>query len=162
MVRRDRTRDRGFVAKAAALLIEQDFGLTGTFDAWPAEDKPGEDKPVVVQLKGVRLGVPLKRWIKKGDVFAVVKMPFGNAAPGNPVEWALLRVEAAPAGTDSTCVCRPFRRYGPPAAGAGYRCVKLGTISAPLRLRLRQAFTIDRSGPLNDAAIGTNPPPRIR
>ena len=35
VVRRDRTRDREFVAKTAALLIDQDFGLVGTFDAWP-------------------------------------------------------------------------------------------------------------------------------
>ena len=152
VVRRDRTRDRGFVAKAAALLIEQDFGLTGTFDVWPAENKPGEDKPVVVQLKGAGLGVPLNRWIKKGDVFAVVQMPFGDA-PGKPVHDAVLQLETPPAGADSTCLCRPFRRYQAPAnsAGAGYRCIQLGTISAPLRLRLRQAFTIDRSGPLTDA-----------
>jgi hypothetical protein len=151
VVRLDRTRDRGFVAKTAALLIDQDFGLVGTFDAWPKEDKPGEDKPVVVNLKGGGLGVPLDRWIKKGDLFAAVQMPFGDAAPGKPVDGALLQVETPPAGADSTCLCRPFRRYKALTRGAGFRCVKLGTVSAPLRLRLRQALTIDRSGPLNDA-----------
>jgi hypothetical protein len=156
VVRLDRTRDRGFVAKTAALLIDQDFGLVGTFDTWPkedkpGEDKPGEDKPVVVNLKGGSLGVPLDRWIKKGDLFAAVQMPFGDAAPGKPVEGALLRVETPPAGADSTCLCRPFRRYPPLTGGAGYRCVKLGTVSAPLRLRLRQALANNRDGPLNDA-----------
>ena len=86
MVRRDRTRDRDFVAKAAALLIDQDFGLVGTFDAWPqADETPSEDKPVTVELKGAGLGVPLDRWVKKGDVFAVVQMPRGDAGPGRPV-----------------------------------------------------------------------------
>jgi hypothetical protein len=150
VVRRDRTRDREFVAKAAALLIDQDFGLVGTFDVWPKEDKPGEDKPVVVNLKGASLGISLDRWIKKGDVFAVVQTP-SDAAPGTAVKYAVLQVETPPAGADSTCLCRPFRRYDRPTGGAGYRCVKLGTISAPLRLRLRQALPNERSGPLNDA-----------
>jgi hypothetical protein len=151
VVRRDRTRDREFVAKAAALLIDQDFGLVGTFDVWPKEDKPGEDKPVVVQLKGASLGASLDRWIKKGDVFAVVQMPSDGAGPGTPVTDAVLQVETPPAGADSTCLCRTFRRYDRPLGGAGYRCVRLGTISAPLRLRLRQALPNNRDGPLNDA-----------
>ena len=150
VVRRDRTRDREFVAKAAALLIDQDFGLAGAFNVWPPEEKPGQDKAVVVQLKGAGLGASLDRWIKKGDVFAVVQMPAGDAAPGTPVRDAVLVVETPPAGADATCLCRPFRRYPALVGGVGYRCVKLGTVSAPLRLRLRQAITIDRDGPLKD------------
>ena len=153
VVRKDRTRDREFVAKAAALLIDQDFGLVGTFDVWPEKFKNLEDKLVVVNLKGGSLGVSLDRWIKKGDVFAVMQMPFDAGAPGKPVPDAILQVETPPAGADSTCRCRPFRRYEPPTAagGAGYRCIKLGTITGPLRLRLRKAITMDRSGEINDA-----------
>ncbi len=150
VVRRDQTRDRGFVAKTAALLIEQDFGLLGAFDAWPPEDKAGEDKPVAVNLKGAGLGEPLGRWVKKDDIFALVQMTCVDAAPGTPVDWAVLPVETPPAGADSTCLCRPFRRYAA-QTGSGFRCVKLGTVSVPLRLRLLQAFTAERNGPLTDA-----------
>jgi hypothetical protein len=149
-VRRDHTRDREFVAKTAALLIDQDFGLAGTFDVWPPEEKPGQDKPVVVHLKGAGLGASLDRWIKKGDVFSVRQMPAGDSSPGTPVRDAVLIVETPPAGADSTCLCRPFRRYPLAGGGAGYRCIKLGTVSAPLHLRLRQALALDRDGPLKD------------
>ena len=153
VIRRDRTRDRDFVAKAAALMIEQDFGLLGAFDRWPARGDNNEDKPVTVQLKGAGLGVPLDRWIGKGDVFAVVQAPRGEAGPGKPVVGALLRVDAPPAAGDGARTCRVFRRYEPPrdADGDGYRCVKLGTVSAPLRLRLLQALPNGGSGPLKDS-----------
>jgi hypothetical protein len=155
VVRRDRTRDRDFVAKAAALLIEQDFGLLGTFGKWPGAviDTPGEDSRVTVELKGAGLGVPLDRWIKAGDVFAAVQMPLIEAAPGKPVRGALLMVDAPPTGAAAACVCRVFRRYATPrdSDGVGYRCVKLGTVSAPLRLRLFQALPDFGSGPLKDA-----------
>ena len=112
-----------------------------------------EDKPVALELKGSALGVPLDRWIKKGDVFAVVQMPRGDATPGRLVPNALLLVDAPPAAGDASCRCRVFRRYEAPndAYGDGYRCVKLGTVSAPLRLRLLQALPNGDSGPLKDA-----------
>ena len=152
VVRRDRTRDREFVAKAAALMIEQDFGLLGTFDHWPAEGDNNEDKSITVQLKGADLGVPLDRWVHKGDVFAVVQMPRGDAGPGKLVPGAVLVVDAPPAAGDASCTCRVFRRYEAPRDfdGDGYRCVRLGTVSAPLRLRLLQALPNGGSGPLKD------------
>ncbi len=152
VIRRGRTRDREFVAKAAALMVEQDFGLLGEFDAWPEKGPDNEDKPVALELKGSALGVPLGRWIKKGDVFAVVHMPHGDAAPGRLIPNAVLRVETPPAAGDASCTCRVFRRYDAPrdADGDGYRCVKLGTVSAPLRLRLLQALPDGGSGPLKD------------
>ncbi len=155
VVRRDQTRDPEFVAKAAALLIEQDFGLVGVFDRWPAPDNdtPGEDQPVTLRLKGADLGVPLGRWIHKGDVFSVVQMPPGDGAPGRPIPFALLQVETPPAAGAADCVCRVFRRYDAPRdGGGGYRCVKLGTVEkTPLRLRLFQALPDNRFGPLKDA-----------
>jgi hypothetical protein len=82
-----------------------------------------------------------------------VQMPPGDAGPGRPVADALVRVETPPGPGDMGCVCRVFRRYDRPrdAAGAGYRCVKLGTVSAPVRLRLLQALPDGGSGPLRDA-----------
>ena len=153
VVRRDRTRDREFVAKAAALMIEQDFGLLGEFDAWPAKGDNNEDKPVALELKGSALGVPLDRWIEKGDVFAVVQMPHGDSSAGRLVPNALLLVDAAPSPGDASCRCRVFRRYDAPrdADGDGYRCIKLGTVKAPLRLRLLQALPNGGSGPLKDS-----------
>jgi hypothetical protein len=154
VVRRDRTPDREFVPKAAALLVEQDFGLAGVFDSWPAANDatPGEDHPVALSLQGAGLGVPLDRWIKKGDVFSVVAMPPGDAAPGRSVLGALLVVDSPPTERDASCVCRVFRRFDRPSgAGAGgYRCVKLGTVTAPLRLRLFQALPDGGTGPLKD------------
>ena len=35
IVRREKKRDREFVAKAAALMVERDFGLVASFAAWP-------------------------------------------------------------------------------------------------------------------------------
>ncbi len=154
MARRDKTRDPEFVAKAAALLIEQDFGLVGVFDHWPAPiGDANEDQPVTLRLKGAGLGVPLDRWIQTGDVFAVVQMPPGDAGPGRPVLGALLQVDEPPAAGALDCVCRVFRRYDSPRDdGGGYRCIKLGTlVQAPLRLRLFQALPDGRMGPLKDA-----------
>jgi hypothetical protein len=152
VIRSDRTRYRDFVAKAAALLVEQDFGLVGVFDRWPKKGDAGEDKAVTLELQGAGLGVPLDRWIKKGDVFSVVQMPPGDAGPGKPVLYALLQVDTPPAAADSSCVCRVFRRYDPPRdAGGGYRCIRLGTIATTLHLRLLQALPDGGSGPLKDA-----------
>ncbi|HVS39947.1 MAG TPA: hypothetical protein VMS17_30595 [Gemmataceae bacterium] len=153
LVRRDWTRDPEFVAKAAALLIEEDFGLVGVFDRWPAPiGDTNEDQSVALRLKGSGLGMPLDRWIQKGDVFAVVQMPAGDAGPGKPILGALLMVDKPPAAGDAACMCRVFRRYDPPRdSGAGYRCIKLGTIvRTPLRLRFFQALADNRVGALPD------------
>ncbi len=155
VVRRDQTRDPEFVAKLAALLIEQDFGMAGVFDRWPAanNDTPGEDQPVTLRLKGAGLGVPLGRWIHKGDVFAVVQMPPGDGGPGQPVVGALLQVETPPGAGAADCLCRVFWRYDPPRDGrGGFRCVKLGTVEkTPVRLRLFQALPDNRVGVLKDS-----------
>ncbi len=128
MVRRDRTRDRDFVAKAAALLIKQDFGILGTVRTEPE----GPKKQVKIELRGGALG-DLSRWVKKDEVFALV--PPGGGSPA-ALNWSLLQVEQAPTeeARDGICVCRFFHRYKVPSI-AGYRCIKLGTVQTPLRLR---------------------------
>jgi hypothetical protein len=131
VVRRDRTRDRDFVAKAAALLIKQDFGVLGTVMTEPDAAK----KEVKVELRGAGLG-DLSRWVKEGEVFALVP-PGGGSPPA--LEFSFLQVEKPPSedSSDGLWTCRFFRRYRVLSI-AGYRCIKLGTVQAPLRLRWLQ------------------------
>jgi hypothetical protein len=139
VVRRDRTRDRDFVAKAAALLLKQDFGILGIVQEGPI----GAKKLVKVELRGAALG-DLARWVKKDDVFALVP-PEGGAS--RALRWSLLQVEQAPAegGRDGVCQCRFFHRYRIPNI-VGYRCIKLGTVQTPLRLRWVQDVSNDAKG----------------
>lgn len=131
VVRRDRTRDRDFVAKAAALLLKQDFGLLGTVVSGPE----GPEELVKVQLRGGGLG-PMSRWVQKDEVFALA--PPGGGSALN-LRFALLQVKQPPSddSRDGMCVCRFFHRYVVPSI-AGYRCIKLGTVRAPLRTRWMQ------------------------
>jgi hypothetical protein len=131
VVRRDRTRDRDFVAKAAALLIKQDFGILGTVLTAPL----GPQKTVQIELRGGGLG-NLSRWVQNGDVFDLAP-PGGGNSPA--LRWSLLQVVKAPAedARDGMCECRFFYRYRPPNI-AGYRCIKLGTVQTALRLRWMQ------------------------
>jgi hypothetical protein len=149
IVRKEKTRDREFVAKAAALLVERDFGLIASFPSWPQ----GKTKPQDVRLefKGGALAA-LDRWVKKGDVFAVVQVPNGNG-PSATIPNAIVQVQDSP--KDGTCTGQLYWRYEVLGGGGNvsYRCVKLGTVSGPLRLRVVKA-----SGPNNtlgpaDAAL---------
>lgn len=128
VVRRDRTRDRDFVAKAAALLLKQDFGVLGTVIEEPA----GAKQLVKVELRGGALG-DMARWVKKNEVFALAPPEGGSPLA---LRWALLQVEQAPSeeARDGLCVCRYFHRYYVRSL-AGYRCIKLGTVETALRLR---------------------------
>jgi hypothetical protein len=133
VVRRDRTRDRDFVARAASLLVDRDFGLVGTVAA-PA----GGEETFKVELRGGALDVPIERWVKKGDVFAVVPELPGSGAV-QALDFALLQVEQPPVATnrDGVCVCRFFHRRKVGSI-VGYRCLKMATTTAPVRLRVAQ------------------------
>lgn len=153
VVRTDRTTDRAFVARAASLLIERDFGFTAFFPSWPKS----KEQPQIVQLelKGVGLGVPLSRFVQKDDVFAVVQMPSGPGA-ARPAPFALVQIQDPPRddAPEGACTGRLFWRYNPPPEGrdhAGYRCIKLGAIRAPLRLRFLQLKPDGSAGPLTAA-----------
>ncbi|MBI1918371.1 MAG: hypothetical protein HYS12_27080 [Planctomycetes bacterium] len=134
VVRVDRTTDRQFVARLAALLVDRDFGLVGTV---PAGADP---KDVRVEIKGGQLGVLLGPWLQKDDLLLVAPIPGGDK--GRRVmldEAALLQVAEAP--DKGVCRCRLFARYQDPLSRpgvVGYRCLKLHTITAPLHLRLLQ------------------------
>jgi tetratricopeptide (TPR) repeat protein len=158
IVRKAETPARGFVARAAGLMIGRDFGFVATLDA------PGAGPTVILRAKAGDLG-PLDKWVKPGEVFAVVQIRnerrrgpaakgarAGTVQAGTRVDGLLLRVEGV-AG-DGRITCRMFSRYEDPLplrGVVGYRCVKLGTEeSAPLRLRLTDADGVPhRSAALN-------------
>jgi hypothetical protein len=79
----------------------------------------------------------MARWVKKDDVFALAPPDGGTQAS---LKWSFLQVEQAPAENahDGVCVCRFFYRYVVRGGIVGYRCIKLGTIQAPLRIRWMQ------------------------
>lgn len=134
VIRRERTPDRQFVARTAALLIDRDFGLVGMVV------NKGDGQSVELAIKGAGLGVPLDRWVKKGDVFSLVQVVrSGGKERAIPVPWALLQAEDAP-DKDGKLKCRLYHRHANPLAerpgSLGFRAVKLGTTSGPLRLRL--------------------------
>lgn len=134
VVRQERTRDRDFVAKAAALLVERDFGWMGAIQPG---GKPGQLK---VELKAGKIGESLGRWIKAGDIFELIQVPAGDREPRRVPYHILQVVEAPRAASDGGCVCKLFQdREAPLPSSAGivgYRCLKLGALRAPLRLRV--------------------------
>jgi hypothetical protein len=125
-VRRETTRDRAYLPRAAGLLIGQDAGFLGT-----VVSEPDAASRVNVELKGGALGVDLGRWVKVGEIMGLVRVE--GDAPGQQVPWTYLQVESAP--KDGVCVCRLFRRY-PRMQVQGCRAVLLGTRSGSLRLRV--------------------------
>jgi hypothetical protein len=138
VVRRSSTADRQLVARLAALLIDQDFGLTGTLDMERIE-MGKTDSSVAVRLKGGGLGAPLDHWLQKDQVFAVSQIPQGGGSQRSiRMNWTLLQVLEEPHG--AVCHCRLLSRWKEPLPRAadvlGYRCLKLGTTRAPLRLRI--------------------------
>jgi hypothetical protein len=151
-VRRERTRDRAFVPRVAALMIEQDFGVIGSFDRWPVARGDGREPPVSVKLrlKGSGLGTSLARWVKPGEVFNVVQVRADGSAD-KPVDFALLRVMEPP-GDDGACTCDLFWRYGAPSEAGnfgGYRCLHLATERLPVRLKVTERSANGGAAPLS-------------
>jgi hypothetical protein len=133
MIRLARTPDREFVARTAAPLIQRDFGMVGTLE-------PNLKSPEVKMiLKASSLGASLDKWIQKDDIFAIAQIKkAGNSLRSTRVLWALLKVIDAP--KDRICRCQLFSRFKDPLEKGpsvlGYRCLKLGTTTALLHLRL--------------------------
>ncbi|HEV2948225.1 MAG TPA: hypothetical protein VGX70_12675 [Gemmataceae bacterium] len=133
MTRSAHTPDREFVARTAALLLERDFGLVGTLEAGAR----GPEVKVILKASG--LGIPMDRWIKENDVFAIAQIKkAGGGLRSTRVLWALLKV--VDVSKEGVCRCQLFNRFKDPLekspAVLGYRCLKLGTTTAPLHLRL--------------------------
>jgi hypothetical protein len=134
VVRSSQTATPQLVSRNASLLIDQDFGLVGTLT------KVNDGERVEVALKGSGLGVPVDRWVKKSEVFAVTQIvnPGGAGQRAFRQRWTLLQALDEP--KDGVCLCQLYHRYDNPlprSSGVlGYRCLKLGTIRAPVRLRV--------------------------
>jgi len=88
------------------------------------------------------LGIPMDQWLKKEDVFAIGQIKkVGGSQRSFRVPWALLKVVEEP--KEGVCRCQLFNRFKDPLekdpAVLGYRCIKLGTTTAPLNFRLVNA-----------------------
>jgi hypothetical protein len=144
-VRRDRTPDRDLVARTAALLLAQDFGLLGTIRKAP-DARKAQGVPVEVELRGGGLA-PLTGWVHKGDVFALV----APASVGVTVPEAFLQVTEPPRedARDGVCGGRFFHRYEQARSIVGYRCIKLGTVRTALRLRWMSRDDQGKLHPIN-------------
>jgi tetratricopeptide (TPR) repeat protein len=142
----DQTTDRQLVARQAAALVERGFGLVGTVVSFQGQSAK-------VELRGGGLGVPLQRWLRPGDVFAVARITrSGERARANRLEWAALQVEGQP--QEGACHCRFYARFQQEQLtdepGVAYRCLRLATLQAPLRLRLVH----DQTGkPVDDVEV---------
>ncbi len=157
IVRRSEVHNHAWLVRSASLLIDQDFGATGTIE--PIEGRKDE---VRVRFRGGQLA-GFDRYVEAGDVFAVAAVrrtsrqaaepvraatgkiltPPANASTRNalqPVarEYTFLRINETP--HDGVCVCAVLTRFGTPfptaSAVVAYRCLKLTTTTAPLSIRL--------------------------
>ncbi len=158
IVRKQSVRASEMVGRTAGLMLDRDFGLTGTFDP-----VAGKVDSVKVTLRGGQLGSLDDRIVKVGDVFSVsqvskttrpapppvrtatgkiIAAPAGSVPPpglsAKPREFTLLRVTEV--GKDGTLRCGVLTLYQnpfpQPANVVGYRCMKLGTVEGPLTVRL--------------------------
>jgi len=133
-VRRQTLSDRQLVADAAVQMIRKDFGVIGTFQEL-------KGKEVTLTIKGGGLVDSLEPWLKRGDVFTVVRISEASGKTrANPIDQAVLEVvELLPGGQAR---CRYFCRYAldrelrDAKPVSGYRCIKLSTITAPVQVRL--------------------------
>lgn len=176
------------VGRAAGLLVDRDFGLTGT-----VEPIPGDPKTVKVIVRGSALG-PVTGLVQQGDVFAVASVRKTNRPAPPPVRTATGKIVAAPTTAEPPGYTSTPRQYlilkvidvaadGPrctvmyadparamPLTGGvvGYRAMKLGTVKAPVAVRLVGADgTVERTAGrvavrANDAAFPnpTTPDPK--
>ncbi len=153
------------IGRLAGLLIGKDLGPTGTI-----ERDERDPKSVRVKFRAGAVG-PFKSWLHTGDIlsFAVIfnepqpimpepkrgaKPPTVEVPPkrgGKPQEYTLLRVRAVL--PDGECACDVLTRFKQPFVGGrdvvGYRCMKLTTEEAPLKLRI-----VGSDGEAPEAKIG--------
>jgi hypothetical protein len=137
IVRRAQTGDRALVPVLAAQLVEQNFAPVGTVTALA---QAGKETEVQLTLKGGGLGVPLGRWVKPGEVFAISRISAqGTQGSATRIGWALLEVIQPP--QEGVCRCRYWRRFVQDSLREvpgvlGYRAIKLATTQGPIRLRV--------------------------
>jgi hypothetical protein len=157
-VRKLAVREPEMVGRAAGLMLDADFGITGTAEPLPSK----KEEEVTVRLRGGQLG-PVARFVKQGDVFKVATIkattrpappptrtvtgkviaPPPSATPkpaysAEPKEYTLLRATEPPKDGAVRCQVLARRRPGLPTGGAvaGYRVLRLETVAAPVAVRL--------------------------
>ncbi len=145
------------VGRTAGLMIDRDFGLTGT-----VEPITGRADMVKVLVRGSGLG-QVSGLVQPGEVFAlaavrktnrpapppvrtatgkIVAPPPGSTPPpgltSTPRDFTLLKVtDVAPDGTLRCTILTRYQTAMPTAGGVvGYRCMKLGTVKAPVAVKL--------------------------
>lgn len=128
VVRTAATTDRAFVARLTALLIERDLGLIGT-----VLGEPDAGAQLKLELRGGGLGVDLARWVRKGEIFSLARLP--AEGPAEPQPFLYLQVVTPP--EEGVCTCRVLNRYRP-GPMTGMKATLLGTRTGPVRLRLMQ------------------------
>jgi hypothetical protein len=134
--------DRQTVGRVVGLMINRDFGITGTIGSG------GESQELWMGFRGGSLGTPLSAWVQKGDVFGIVKIRQQDSGRrADLVPWAMLQAVEPP--HDGGCRCRLLHRWQNPLAEGpgvlGFRCFKLGTGQGPLQVRL---FDEEKHAPL--------------
>jgi hypothetical protein len=133
--RRTWTNDRASVAATIAQLIEASFSPVGTVTA--------VGKDVTLKLQGGELGVPMDRWVKRGNVFAVSRIFEENGKQrAARLEWAHLEVLNAP--VKGECHCRYWHRYQEDTLSEspgtlGYRALWLPTGTGVVKVQLLDA-----------------------
>lgn len=158
LVRKQSVRASEMVGRTAGLMIDRDFGLTGSFDP-----VAGKTDSVRVSLRGGQLGNIDERQVKVGDIFSVSAVSKTERPAPPPVRTATGKIIAAPPGSipppalkaetrkftllrvtdvgrDGTIKCSVLTLYQNPFPASrnivGYRCMKLGTVEGPLTIRL--------------------------
>jgi hypothetical protein len=148
LVRVSQTVDRQLVARAAALLIDQDFGEVGTVGKMDGDN-------VEIAVKAGALSDALGRRIARNDVFALSQVVRqGDADPRSfRIPWTLLRASESP--EKGICRCTLLHRrdnaLGQVFGMMGQRCLRMTTTTGRLRLRV---IADDKLGtPLNGRQV---------
>jgi hypothetical protein len=118
----ERTDNRQLVSRAALLLLERDFGAVGVVE-------PIDGASARVTFKASALDGSVERWVKKGDILALVQVK-------SPTTWSLIPNKLLQAPEDpkeGKCVCVLLPGDAKPLPPASYLAIKLGTGRAPLR-----------------------------
>jgi len=149
-LRRQGTFERSLVARLCSLMVMQDFGWVGTVDDASYQPQLGT---VVMQLKAGQLGQPMNAWVRKGDSFMLSQIrqitkrgtattPSTSETVGNRMTDVYLVAQEDAKG--DRVPCKIIQRYASNAMPKhasiqGYRGLKLGTITTPVRVQLVDA-----------------------
>lgn len=136
-LRKNRTGDRSWVSRMAALMIGQDFGMTAAVTEINGQT-------VSFQLRAAGNGEAESIKIRNGEVFALSRIlrSGNNELLGRREADALLFVTGINTAT-GRCTGRVYYRYvttlQKDRATVGFRALKLGTVRAVLQVRVVDA-----------------------